>query len=71
MSKLMTAIASMIAVEKGLIKLDTNVREVVPELADLDVLVGFKDSETEKGDNGTAALKVPILKKAENPMTLR
>ena len=59
MTKLSTAVATMVAIEKGLIKLDTNVREIVPELADLDILLGFKDDGS------------PILKKCTSPITLR
>jgi CubicO group peptidase (beta-lactamase class C family) len=55
----------MIAVEKGLVTLDQNVREVVPELKDLDQLVGFEDHEI-----GEISRK-PIVKKVTTPITLR
>ncbi|KAL8795158.1 MAG: hypothetical protein Q9195_002313 [Heterodermia aff. obscurata] len=49
----------MIAVEKGLVTLDQNVREVVPELADLEVLEGFDDDGK------------PRLRKTAAPISLR
>lgn len=59
LTKLSTATATMIAVEKGLVTLDQNVREIVPELADLDVLEGFDDDGT------------PKLRKCTSPISLR
>lgn len=52
----------MIAVEQGLITLDQNVREIVPELKELDVLVGFEEGE---------GIKKPILKVTDAPISLR
>jgi hypothetical protein len=52
----------MIAVEKGLVTLDENIRENVPELKDLDLLVGFEEGGTPRR---------PILKKVPAPITLR
>ncbi len=62
LTKLVTAIASMIAVENELITLDANVREIVPELKDLELLVGFEDGE---------APQKPILKTIDAPLSLR
>ena len=59
LTKLSTAVATMIAVEKGLVTLDQNVRDLVPELADLDVLEGFDDDGT------------PRLRKTIAPISLR
>ena len=59
-TKLLTAIASLQAVEQGLIGLDDDVSPHLPELAKHKVLTGF-DEETDK----------PILKDRENPITLR
>lgn len=59
LTKLFTAVASMIAVEKGLVTLDQNVREFVPELADLEVLEGFDDDGK------------PRLRKTTAPISLR
>ncbi|PGH02575.1 hypothetical protein GX51_04602 [Blastomyces parvus] len=59
-TKLVTSIAFLQCVEKGLIDLDENVGRILPELADLDVLHGF-DEETGE----------PILKKAEKKITYR
>lgn len=61
MSKLHTAVASMVAVEKGLLKLDDEVGKFVPELAEPDILVGFEED----------AAGTPILRKAKNKITLR
>lgn len=62
LTKLVTAIACMIAVEKGLITLDQNVREIVPELGDVEVLLGFEEGE---------APRKPITKKTDAPISLR
>lgn len=59
LTKLSTAIATLIAVEKGLVTLDANVREIVPELAELDILEGFAEDGT------------PRLRKCMSPITLR
>lgn len=59
LTKLSTAVATLVAVEKGLVTLDQNVREIVPELADLDVLEGFDDDGT------------PRLRKCKAPISLR
>ncbi|KAI0201402.1 beta-lactamase family protein [Astrocystis sublimbata] len=59
LTKLSTAIATMIAVEKGLVTLDQNVREIVPELEDLDVLEGIDEDGT------------PRLRKCTSPISLR
>ncbi|PQE13822.1 beta-lactamase protein [Rutstroemia sp. NJR-2017a BBW] len=59
LTKLSTAIASLTAVEKGLITLDQNVREIVPELAQLEVLEGFDEDGT------------PRLRNCTSPITLR
>lgn len=55
----------MIAVEKGLIALDQNVREIVPELKDLDQLLGFQEHGVGK------VSRKPIVKKLTAPITLR
>ena len=65
LTKLVTSIACMIAVEKGLVTLDQNIRDIIPELKDVDQLVGFEDHEI-----GEVARK-PILKKVTTPITLR
>lgn len=59
LTKLSTAVATLIAVEKGLVTLDQNVRDIVPELADLDVLEGFDDDGA------------PRLRKCTTPISLR
>jgi CubicO group peptidase (beta-lactamase class C family) len=65
LTKLVTSIACMIAVEKGLITLDQNVREIIPELKDLDQLAGFKDHEI-----GEISRR-PILNEVSAPISLR
>ncbi|KAH8759206.1 beta-lactamase class C [Hyaloscypha sp. PMI_1271] len=62
LTKLVTSVACMIAVEKGLVTLDENVREIVPELEDLELLVGFEEGGTPRK---------PILKKVTAPVSLR
>jgi CubicO group peptidase (beta-lactamase class C family) len=62
-TKLQTCMACMIAIEQGLFTLDTNVREVVPELAEIELLVGFEESEKFP--------RVPITKPVSSPITLR
>lgn len=59
LTKLSTAVAALIAVEKGLVTLDQNVRDIVPELADIDVLKGVDDDGT------------PQLSKCKGPISLR
>jgi CubicO group peptidase (beta-lactamase class C family) len=59
LTKLSTAVATLMAVERGLVTLDENVRNIVPELADIDILDGFdKDRK-------------PRLRKCNSPITLR
>jgi CubicO group peptidase (beta-lactamase class C family) len=62
LTKLVTSVACMVAVEKGLVTLDENVREIVPELEDLELLVGFEEGVTPRK---------PILKKVTAPISLR
>ena len=54
----------MIAVETGLIGLDQNVRDVIPELKDVKVLVGFEDA-------GEGNPRKPILRDVREPITMR
>lgn len=58
-TKLMTAIASLQCVERGLLNLDEDVTSILPEWKNPKILVGFEDSGK------------PILKDAENKITLR
>jgi CubicO group peptidase (beta-lactamase class C family) len=62
-TKLITAVAVMQCVEKGLLKLDDDVSTILPELKDMDVLVGF--------ENGAHGKEKPILKKNSKVITLR
>lgn len=59
MTKVVTAVAAMQAVERGLIGLDDDVRPLLPELAGAQILRGFD----EEGK--------PILEKNTHPITLR
>lgn len=59
-TKLVTTVAVLQCVEKGLIKLDDPVAPLLPELADPDVLYGF--------DENTNA---PLMRKAKNKITMR
>ncbi|DAA78017.1 TPA_exp: putative Transesterase (LovD) [Trichophyton benhamiae CBS 112371] len=43
MTKIVTAVAVMVAVEKGLVGLDDDVGAILPELAEPDIIVGFED----------------------------
>jgi CubicO group peptidase (beta-lactamase class C family) len=52
----------MIAVEQGLVTLDQNVRDILPELRDLDLLLGFEDG---------GIPRKPILKNVTTPISLR
>lgn len=62
-TKLVTSVAVMQCVEKGLLKLDDDVSTILPELKDMNVLIGF-----ENGDDGK---EKPILKKNTKTVTLR
>lgn len=53
----------MIAVDQGLIGLDDNVREIVPELKDVKLLAGFEDSDDKP--------RKPILKNVAAPISIR
>jgi CubicO group peptidase (beta-lactamase class C family) len=60
MTKLVTSIAAMQCVERGLISLDDDISNVLAEWKDPEILEGF---EEESGK--------PILRKALNKITLR
>ncbi|KAF3480748.1 beta-lactamase [Arthroderma uncinatum] len=51
MAKLVTAVAVMVAVEKGLVGLDDDAGAILPELAEPDIIVGFDEE-----DNGMISL---------------
>ena len=59
-TKLMTSIAAMQCVERGLVALDADVVEILPELAAQGILTGFDEATGE-----------PIINKRQNPITLR
>ncbi|CAD6593349.1 MAG: hypothetical protein ASARMPRED_007426 [Alectoria sarmentosa] len=59
-TKLLTSIAAMQCVERGIIKLDTDIAEILPELAAQGILTGFDEATGE-----------PIINKRQNTITLR
>lgn len=59
-TKLMTSISAMQCVERGQIRLDDDLSSICPEFKDIQILSGYEEGT----DN-------PILKKAENKITLR
>ena len=63
LTKLVTTVACMIAVDQGLIGLDENIRNFVTELKDIELLVGFEESEDKP--------RKPILKDVSEPISLR
>ena len=56
----MTSIAAMQCVERGLVTLDADVADILPELAAQGILTGFDEATGE-----------PIINKRQNSMTLR
>ena len=58
-SKLMTSVAAMSCVERGLVTLDEDISRVLPELKDIKILYSF--------DN----LGKPVLQPSQNTITLR
>lgn len=58
-TKLLTTIVVLQAVEKGLVTLDEDVGDRIPELSRLGILKGFN------GDDR------PVLEERKNPLTLR
>ncbi|KAI1320995.1 beta-lactamase family protein [Xylariaceae sp. FL0255] len=69
LTKLSTAVATLIAVEKGLVTLDENVRDIVPELADLEVLEGFEDDGRPRFRKCTASISLRYVGKKTNAFT--
>ena len=62
LTKLVTSIACMIAVEQGLVTLDQNIREILLELKDVKLLLGFEEGGTPRK---------PILKNVTAPISVR
>jgi CubicO group peptidase (beta-lactamase class C family) len=58
-TKLITSIAAMQCVEKGLVKLDDDVRAIVPELQNLDILQADADGS------------IAATRKNDSPITMR
>ena len=57
-TKLVTSVAAMQCVERGLIGLEDDVSVLLPELKDVQIFAGIEDGK-------------PVLKKAKNMITLR
>lgn len=56
----MTSIAAMQCIERNLVTLDTDVAEILPELAAQGILVGLDEATGE-----------PVINKRQNVITLR
>lgn len=59
-TKLMTSIAAMQCVERGLLALETDVAGILPDLAAQGIITGFDEATGE-----------PIINKRQNKITLR
>ncbi|KAI9668230.1 MAG: hypothetical protein M1821_001050 [Bathelium mastoideum] len=78
-SKLITSVAVMKLVEKGLVGLDDDCGKIVRQLANKDVLVDLEGDESQTGKEFNMAKNAftfknprkPILRKATKPITLR
>jgi CubicO group peptidase (beta-lactamase class C family) len=78
-SKILTSVAAMQVVEKGLISLDDDCGKFVPALANKDILVGFEGDEASTGKEFDPLTNIfsfksprkPILKKSAKSITLR
>jgi len=62
-SMLFTAVSCLIAVEKGLMTLDTNALDVIPEFSGLQHLTGFEEADV--------GHRVPKLENVSGPITVR
>lgn len=58
-TKLVTSIAALQCMEQGLISLDSNVEEIIPELAKQPILEGFDDDDK------------PLIKKRTKPLLFK
>lgn len=78
-TKLATSVSVLQLVEKGLIGLDDDVLEVLPQIKEFKVLVGFEEDKTSAGaarkDQDTSVtsppVERPILEDIKGPITLR
>jgi CubicO group peptidase (beta-lactamase class C family) len=68
-TKLATSVAVMQIVERGMIGLDDDVRDIIPKLKELKVLIGFEHSD--KTDSVTKSPGQPIYTQVEGKITLR
>lgn len=62
-TKLLTTVAALQCVEKGLFELDEPISRILPTWAHPDILTGFDDD-----DGGTGE---PVFRRATRPVTLR
>ncbi|KAF2735220.1 beta-lactamase/transpeptidase-like protein [Polyplosphaeria fusca] len=63
LTQFQTSLACIIAIEKGLFTLDTNARDLLPQLHDLDVLIGFEATSSRP--------RKPITKPCRASITVR
>lgn len=63
LTKLFAAVAYIIMIEQNLVGLDDNVRDIVPELKTLGLILGFAESAKRP--------RKPILEEVTAPITLR
>jgi len=68
-TKLLTAISAMQCVERGQIDLDDPVGEILPELADPDILEGFDDEGKPKLRKATTKITLKMLLNHTNGLT--
>ncbi|KAF1815560.1 esterase [Eremomyces bilateralis CBS 781.70] len=77
MTKVVTAVAVMQLVERKLLDLDQDVRDIVPELRDLEVLVGFEEPAESQAATRVAEpetptpLAKPVMEKIKGKLTIR
>lgn len=78
MTKLVTGVAVMQLAERGLLSLDTDVRDSIPRLKDIKILDSVQDegttgiSNTTTGINSnTKRVKQPVYRPIEGKITLR
>lgn len=74
MTKVVTAVAIMQLVERGLLDVEQDVREIVPELKDLQILVGFeRPTEATQVAEGEVPQSVgkPIMEPIKGKLTIR
>lgn len=59
-TKLLTTVAALQCVDRGLISLDEDITRILPEFSDIEILIGFDDRT-----------RAPVLVKSKSKLTLR